>query len=345
MKYFQVQAGDTSRNYSQVMFDFGVVIVGPGHIGSLNNNVTAYRDDANMKGEWHKLMWMLEASEGDRALLIRGQSKILAVGEVKSRDGQVIHHSETFSDVDGWWLQHFLYVEWRNIDLNLEGRPLTRSTAQRLHVPSVIAQIETVWKNAEIIPTKYKVSNEAITKVEDDEILMALINEGLKIPDAEKVVETLRQVNMLADWYRRAPEKNPSEHELRSFIVVPLLMALGWSYQKMAIEYQHLDLLLFKDSARKEPYMLIETKIMGTGSENVKEQVKGYLAKKHSLLSGIQRYIVTDGITYWLFNAQTHAPLANMSLRTRYAKTQPTLILKDLFILSNNCCHERGKNN
>lgn len=320
MKYFQVQAGDTSRNYSQVMFDFGVVIVGPGDKGSLRENIPAYRDDKDMRKEWPKMMWMLEASEGDRVVLIHGQSKILAVGEVVSKDGHIIHHSQTFSDVDGWWLQHFLYVNWKKIELKLEGRPLTRSTAQRLHLPWVIAKIENAWKSAEPITVKYKVTDEPVKIIEDKDILMALIDAGLKISDAETVVVTLRQVNLLADWYRQKPEKNPSEHELRSFIVVPLLNALGWSHQKMAIEYQKIDLLLFKDPERKRPHLLIETKIVGTGSENVKQQVKGYLDNKSALLGSIERYIITDGITYWLYDAVSHKPLANMSLRTRYDK-------------------------
>ncbi len=48
MKYFQLMSGDTSRDFSQVMFDFGVACVGPGLDGSLIGQArTVYEQDAN----------------------------------------------------------------------------------------------------------------------------------------------------------------------------------------------------------------------------------------------------------------------------------------------------------
>ena len=43
MKYYQLSSGDLSRDFSQVMLDFGVAIVGPGNPGPITQFKEHYK--------------------------------------------------------------------------------------------------------------------------------------------------------------------------------------------------------------------------------------------------------------------------------------------------------------
>src|SRR5260370_42567094 len=44
----------------------------------------------------------------------------------------------------------------------------------------------------------------------------------------------------------------PSEHETVAYLVVPLLRALGWTPQRMAVEWNHVDVALFEQLPRSD---------------------------------------------------------------------------------------------
>src|SRR5258706_3743036 len=154
MTYYQLMSGDQSRDFSNVMYDFGVAIVGPGRFGSLEQNMETY----NQNGEWPKVQWLKEIRLGDRIVLHSGQFIIQAIGEVTSKDGSLYHYSNCFEDIDGWDLQHHCYVEWRIVNHQLTDSYLSRSTAQRLNQQKVIDIVESLWNQSVTTPAKYLVN-------------------------------------------------------------------------------------------------------------------------------------------------------------------------------------------
>src|SRR4051812_15154245 len=94
--YYQLMSGDTSRDFSGVMLDFGVALVGPGRYGPARENQAKYEE----LGEWGKIKWLLDIKVGDRIVLHSGQSLIQSVGEVVNADNKIYHYSSFFSDID-----------------------------------------------------------------------------------------------------------------------------------------------------------------------------------------------------------------------------------------------------
>lgn len=317
MKYYQLMSGDSTRDFSRVMLDFGTALVGPGRYGSIIENQHVYEE----KGHWGKLAWLLEASPGDRIVLHAGKSQIQAVGEIIESNGQIYQYSPFFSDIDGWDLNHFCFVRWKLITKTFDDAPLSRSTAQRLHKEEVIKFIEDNWDSYSFVEPRYEMTQDA-EELTYEQIEDELIDSGLRIEDAEQTVKTMERVEKLAKWYLKQDDDFPkSEHEIRSFVVIPFLYSLGWSHQRMSVEYGNLDIVLFSDASRTEAKIFIETKSLWTGSVKGLQQAKGYLVSKPELLRNIEKVIITDGLVYWLFNAgEMDNPIAYMNLGRRRSK-------------------------
>lgn len=315
MKYFQLMSGDASRDFSRVMFDFGVAIVGPGDHGPVPEKKDFYIEI----GQWSKFSWLYEAAPGDRVVMHSGQSYVQAVGEIVEKEGSVYQYSNCFEDIDGWDLQHFCYMSWRKVEIKLDGKTLSRATVQRLHDNSVISKIDEAWETADRILPQYSLKDPGSEQFSYEILENELISSGLRIEDAENTLQTLLRVEKLSKWYLSKGSRFPSsEHEIRSFLVIPVLYALGWSYQRMAVEFNHLDIALFPDSNRDFPEIIIETKSMWTGSVYGINQVKRYLDEKRKLLKKVKSIIITDGLTYWLYKIDNlEVPYAYMSLRTK----------------------------
>src|SRR5690606_14501910 len=97
------------------------------------------------KSDLAKIWPLALMKEGDRVILKSGQFEIIAVGEVRELEGAIYHHSDCFSDVDGWDVQHYVNVEWRAMSHRFTKRFLTRSTLQQCTKPEVIRFIEAKW--------------------------------------------------------------------------------------------------------------------------------------------------------------------------------------------------------
>ena len=71
----------------------------------------------------------------------------------------------------------------------------------------------------------------------------------------------------IAKWYQKDNQKdnNPSEFETVAYLAVPLLRALGWTPQKMAIEWNNVDIALFNQLPREDKNLnvVVEAKKKG----------------------------------------------------------------------------------
>lgn len=307
-KYWQLASGDKTRDYANVFLNFGVASVGPGKPGPFSEETIPIYEEL---GEWDKIKRMAEVELGDRIVLKNGQRRVQAVGVVVAYNNSVYNFSDCFNDIDGWDLQHFVKVRWKKIELNYPQNVMTRKTLERLRHDQVIADIESSWST-----TNFLEDTSVITEPTDEDALnyrdieQYLIHAGMRVGDAENTSQTINRIEKLAKWYgnlKQEDDLEATEHEIRTFLVIPFLDALGWAPQKIAIEKsfdrKKIDILLYQDSRRLEPSILIETKSMWTGSAEAIIQAENYI-KEIDSLSYLNRFIVTDGLRYWLYSMQ-----------------------------------------
>ena len=261
--YWQIAAGSQGRDYSEYFIRFGMAFVGG-------------KENADL---------MSEVKIGDRVLLKSGLSKLVAAGEVVNRDGE---HSEEgdkewLRDVDGWDLRAYCYVDWHIPAKPVGVEGLNRNTIQRVHKQQ--PQLKAAKVILDFPPQESIEPGPGKTEpVDDDEIIEHLIIQGLRPRAAEDLTTTFNQIRRLARYYRGRRWEDVREHETRTFLVIPLLLALGWAEQQIKIELPagrrgRADVACFsKPYARKngECVLIIETKSFSQGLHYAKIQVERY---------------------------------------------------------------------
>jgi len=285
MKYWQIAAGSgtDSRDYSDEFLRFGIAFAG---------------DDGQSNP-------ICQVQPGERMVLKRGISRIIAAGEVVQRDGK---HSgfddkDWLHDFDGWHLPGWCYVDWHVPPQEVPVSGLRMGTISAINQLNVIAE-------ANRIIAQYPVRNfdkepESTTRVEDEEIIEFLIENGMAVRVAEDLTRTFGRIRRLEKFYRGCPWEKIREHETRTFLVVPLLLALGWPEQKIKIELTlsgcgRADVALFNDasSAANEQLDnlcgLIETKGFKEGLFDAPKQALNYASD----LPNCKVVFVSNGYCY-----------------------------------------------
>lgn len=114
-------------------------------------------------------------------------------------------------------------------------------------------------------------------------------------------------------WDRERFGDHPSEDELLAHYVAPMLGALGWPIERIAIKWRYIDVSVFRALPRIPPncHFIVEAKRLGGGVEGALEQAKGYL----NALGVSRDVVVTDGLRYRLYAAdRDYAPAAYANL-------------------------------
>lgn len=302
MNFWQVAAGEGSRDYSSLFTRFGVMLIGAGDPGSFRDHpdiYEGYKDWRNQVVAFAKKVKLgdvviLKRPNRRRKSLQEGAWEIVAVGKVSGD----YDHLELFEDVEGWDLQHCRKVEWIHPGSPTHVDGLARGTFKAVYQSSpkdVATQVlnDGLPKAAEALPSLAK-------KISDNELVEHLVDSGLRTSDAESVIQAIWRVRRLARWYRDHG-RSISEHETRTFLIVPILIALGWSEQKMKIEWKKLDIAFFPDvySRKTNPpcIMILESKRMWEGLSYAERQVKRYQKE----FPECSRLIVSDGVCYRLY--------------------------------------------
>jgi len=300
MNYWQVAAGDGERDYSGVFIKFGVMLVGSGNPGDYFENKDTYK-----KHRWGGQVraFAKEAQDGDVVVLKKPSKKkrwqVLAVGKVKGE----YQYLPVFDDVEGWDLQHCRIVEWFLPKDKEVISGLARGTFRRIYNKDAVQQISQVLQSgSEISPERLP---ETVPGLSDEDLINRLINNGLRPKDAEDLTQTIARIRRLVRWYWNYGA-NVKEHETRAFLILPLLFALGWSEQRLKIEWKATDISFFDrpyNRKNKDPrncIMILESKRFWGGLNYAEGQVKKY-AKD---FPNCRHLIVSDGCCYKLFRRE-----------------------------------------
>lgn len=164
-------------------------------------------------------------------------SQIVAVGTVIERNGRFsgVGDKPWLRDFDGWDLEAYCYVDWRVPEKPIDVSGLTRGTIVGLRQD----HLQALARQTLDLPVQSPLQPEpAPTEpLEDAEILDFLIKAGLRPGAAEDLTDAFRRIRLLANYYyRHCSWEDVREHETRTFLVMPLLLALGWAEQQMKIE-------------------------------------------------------------------------------------------------------------
>ena len=303
--YWQIAAGSDQRDYSDLFLRHGIAFTG----GGLEERVNL----------------------GDIMVLRQGRTAITAVGAVVERDGIYKGHvdeegyvvdkegfinkerrKEWLLDYDGWVLPEFCYVDWKkpNEPIPVGGLNMGRAI-QRLNKQKPRDVADDILDTVTTIPISPEPSSE-ISEVTDDEILKFLIEEGLRPSSSDEITSTISKIRLLADYYDRQyryPWADIGEHEIRTFLVIPLLLALGWSEQQIKIELNckvgKIDVACFREPCRsnnreeweEKCVAIIETKSFRAGLDYAYQQATTYSED----FPHCQAVITTNGYCYKIY--------------------------------------------
>lgn len=296
MNYWQIGSGTEDRPYAKECLDFGMAFVG---------------DDKAME----------KVKKDDIIVLRRGEEKIVAVGRVtelqEQRGGR--EDKEWLKDFDGWDLSAHCYVEWHKPREPVKARGLARYPLCQVRKPELQKQARKIYEEAPA--HKSKGEPKLTREVTYEEISDFLVQQGWRPEAATHFVQRLDHVRSLADHYYDFgyPWEDVKEHEIRTFLIVPLLLALGWNEREIKIELSpgdlgvadgrnRIDVACFSDDYQpsdnktkenqKNCKLLIESKRFSSGiTRGAPGQVKKY-AKE---LTNCKLVLASNGYCYKAF--------------------------------------------
>lgn len=300
---WQQAAGDTDRNYADLCLKWDVILNGPGSAGpwpSCKDILLA--DGMSARKATDIKRFSEEMQDGDFVVLRTGTTTIHGVGQVVGP----YEWRDEFGDVDGWNLQHVRRVRWL---WHSHGDPKvfdTHSmklgdTTQKLSGGAVavwLAELD-IPQNGWSRPLAILPDAAVEAEVTIQRISEFLFDHGVASASITALLGEIGELTRIAKWYQRSGM--PSEHETVAYLVVPLLRALGWTPQRMAVEWNYVDVALFERLPRVDESLrvVVEAKKMDNSclSLSTMSQAMSYAQTRPQC----HRLIVTDGMRYGVY--------------------------------------------
>jgi hypothetical protein len=294
---WQISAGPASRSYADVFLKYGVALIGPGDAGPW----TSERKDEAFEGTFVR-RFANEIAPGDVVLLRMGLTRIAAVGIVAGE----YEYLNAFDDVNGWDLQHARRVRWASLpaEHDFGGAPFGANPPRCSRVLNT-EMVDFSTRFVKSPPTHWQSLPLPTLPAEESPLAT--------VPDVITglVAQAADLLPIMQDGQRFG--ELPSEDELIVHFVVPLLRALGWPPERIAVKWHYIDVAVFRALPRTPAtcQFVIEAKRLGAGVEGALEQAQGYVRA----LGAACDVIVTDGIRYRMYDGvHGFAPLAYANL-------------------------------
>ena len=320
---WQHSAGDGKRDYADICIKWNVALVGPGWQGAWPECQKDLQKEVSSRKLTNMKLFFETVKDKDIIVLRIGTGAVSAVGEVVGG----YEWNDEFGDIDGWDIQHVRRVRWLWKQEG-ESKQFPAYTMKRGDTTQQLTSHEVIeWlKGLEIPEQAYKRSIPELppanvsSKVTLEQVSEYLFNIGVSSNSIEILVREISELSRIANWYWHANEP-ASERETVAYLVVPLLRSLGWTPQRMAIEWNAVDVALFEKLPRNNENLtvVVEAKKKGDGCLSAQSQAEGYARDKVSC----HRLIVTDGIRYGVFTRsegkfKLHAYLNLTEMRNSY---------------------------
>jgi hypothetical protein len=139
--------------------------------------------------------------------------------------------------------------------------------------------------------------NKADQSTNFEKIAEYLFETGVSSSAIDSLSREMDDLIRIANWYSKFDD--PSESETVAYLAVPLLRALGWTPQRMAIEWNNVDIAMFRSLPRSDDKLsvVVEAKKKGRSCLTAVSQAEAYAANRKRC----RRLIVTDGIRYGVY--------------------------------------------
>jgi hypothetical protein len=306
-RIWQVAAGDGDRSYADLCLNWEVVLNGPGAVGPWPDCRERLASQATARKVTDIARFFDAMRDGDIVVLRFGTSDIYGVGQVV---GDEPVWSDAFDDVDGWDLQFVRRVRWfwRCDRHGVEGKPKRfptytlklGDTVQEMTSPTVREWIAAVCQESQPPDGRELVAlpdDATIRPLDPSQVGEYLFDHGVAAHSIAALTAQMDDLVRIAKWYGRS-SLEPSEHETVAYLVVPLLRALGWTPQKMAVEWNRVDVALFESLPRQDSNLTVcvEAKRLHQSCLTAAGQAAEYA--KAPGRGKCQRLIVTDGTRY-----------------------------------------------
>jgi hypothetical protein len=327
---WQVAAGDKNRDYADVCLKWGVILNGPGSAGPWPDCAKALVDRGVSAKKLSDIRrFCEELHDGDIVVLRSGTNVVSGVGVVA---GGYEHRLE-FGDVDGWELEHVRRVRWVWNGLQAPQSFDTYAmkfgdTVQRLDSPQVLDWLDGLPVPDAAFSAVLPALPDSVVASEQSnlaEISEYLFDSGVASNAISSLEAEIGELIRIARWYLRSGH-SPSESETVAYLAVPLLRALGWTPQTMALEWDRVDVALFSTLPRQDSHLavVVEAKSKDWACLSAKSQAQTYAEQTGR--EECHRLVVTDGLRYGVFVRQAGefpaSPQAYLNL-TRMRKSYP----------------------
>lgn len=291
-KYWQVASGDSGRDYSSLFLNHDIMCIGPGRYGAYSRDlydpVVERKEFTRAKISTVRQICE-EVGDGDLVLLRNGH-EVVGIGVVSGG----YEHRKQFDDIHGWDLEHTRRVIWQeHLVQNLKD--LQADGSGKLF--GFMKQMTTFGKVGEgfgdvlqrVRPLESKFKKRALSNLPEDppkplslkQFGESLFQKGIANSAVDRVLSAIKRQRRLLGWYESHGEasKRPDEQEVVAHMILPMLLALGWSEQLLAVQWQKIDLAAFDDTPTDEDscIMVCEAKRMAHGMGNVLDQALRYV--------------------------------------------------------------------
>lgn len=351
---WQIAAGTTERNYSNLFLKHDIMFMGPGSYGNYRDHEKDYwqavkngSETSNKIGQIRSFVNNVKAGD---VVLLRNVHRVVAIGIA---DEAGYDWNETFDDVYGWDLQHTSRIIWQE-QLTSELNTIQRKTGDFFSHMKQIPTFSRVHSNeiiTAISPLLNKLNSRAPKALPDplpkpldmDEIGQELFSKGLPNESVDKVILSLTRQRRMINWYWSHIKESgrPTEHEVVAHMILPLVLSLGWSEQLIAIEWNKIDLAAFwgTPTTGDRCALVCEAKGLGHGLQNVYEQAKQYTVS--FTLKNCKKILLTDGARLYLYekinnrwNDEPSGYLNVNSIRTNHIAPANTNAIETIIALT-----------
>lgn len=296
--------------------------VGSGQEGGRSYGGECLKHGMAFAGEGYWKGGIERVKEGDFVVLRYSTKKIVAVGKVVEHDGEVNgcateEKQSWLKDFDGWDLPAYCYVEWHKPDESENARKqLPQRGFSQLNDGEFQKQAREIFDNNNTYPSNR--DGPAPTQIVEDREIKEFLKEHL-VEDSEKAFSELESIRRLAETYYKAGFRHWDEfkeHEIRTFLIVPLLRMLGWRREQIKIEVTpkklgaqrrgSIDVACFSDDYQpgamdengKKCRLIIESKKFSSGlADEAVKQARGYADS----LPECNLILVSNGYCYKAF--------------------------------------------
>jgi hypothetical protein len=309
-RVWQIAAGEAGRKYADLFLAHDVMFCGPGRFGAYSD--AAYIDLHSRglisTGKLSQVKQFATTVQSGDLVLLRSGYRVEAIGVVHD-DGY--QHSTIFDDVFGWDSEHTCRVLWQH-DLSTE---LAQIQAERplFNLRKQIPAFTAVEDDIILAPIRHlfdRCQSRALRPLPPspppalslDELSEALFRRGLGFTAVDQLRRSLEKQRRLIEWYQSSGMKErPTEHEVVAHIILPLLMALGWPEQLLAVEWPKIDLAIFDGTPtdQRRCRLVCEAKGMGYGLQDVLQQAVRYTETLK--LAACDKILLADGGRFYLY--------------------------------------------